>query len=126
LAEIVRPMKMLFSDSARAIREPVDFLHVDGFHTFAAARRDFGDFKTSLRPGAVVLFHDVSNWSFPDLRAYWRLLSLRYRSFRFDHASGLGVILTRGGDKSLGLPDRSSLVDRYRLIRDRIGAECVF
>jgi|GEM_PF-5156101 len=126
LADIVRPMRMLFSESAREIREPVDLLHVDGFHTYAATRRDFADFQRSLKPGAVVLFHDVSNWSFPGLRAYWTLLSLRYRSFRFDHASGLGVVLTRGGDKALGLPDRSNLLDRYRLIRERIGAECVF
>ncbi len=120
LADYIIPTRMQFSQASHEIQESVDLLHVDGYHTFIALRSDFHAFRGHLKPGAVTLFHDVSNWGFPGLKLYWKYLSLRYRSFRFDHASGLGIILTDGGGRSLGLPIRSDLTTRNDVIRDRM------
>jgi hypothetical protein len=98
----------------------VDLLHIDGFHTFRAARADFRLFRDRLSPGAPVLFHDVYNRDFPGLLALWPWLALRYRTFRFQHASGLGILLAPGGDRTLGLPRRRTLTETYAAIRHRL------
>ena len=120
LEEYVVPMRMFFSEAAGSIDGPVDLLHVDGLHTFRAASDDFRLFRDRLTPGAVVLLHDVYNNEFPGLRVLWKLLSWHYRSYRLNHSSGLGLILARGGDRSLGLPCGLHVHERIRVIRRRI------
>jgi Methyltransferase domain len=120
LRAYVNPLRMRFNEAVAGIKDQVDLLHVDGFHTYSAAREDFGLFRRQLTPGALVLFHDVYNWGFPSLRLYWHLMSLRYRSYRVKHSSGLGIVLNRGGDKTLGLGKGTSLINQYRQIRSRI------
>ncbi len=116
----VVPLRMRFEEAARRIDGHVDLLHVNGFHTFRAARADFLLFRDRLSPGAPVLFHDVYNRDFPGLLMLWPWLALRYRTFRFKHGSGLGLLLARGGDRSLGLPRGRVLTETYRAIRRRI------
>jgi hypothetical protein len=122
LERFVAPMRMTFAQAAGRLSGPIDMLHVDGFHTFGAALGDFRLFRGRLIPGAPVLFHDVFNPDFPGLRLLWRLLGQRYRTYRFPHASGLGVLLTSGGDRNFGLPIRSDLIALYKAVRQRIEA----
>jgi hypothetical protein len=91
LEETVYPMKMTFERASKIITPPIDLLHIDGLHTFRSVRRDFKLFRGHLKPGAIVLFHDVYTF-FPQMRLFWALMSRRYSSFLIPYQHGLGVV----------------------------------
>jgi hypothetical protein len=73
-------------------RESIDLLHVDGLHTETAVRHDVTSWLPNVRPGGLILLHDV------DVRhrdfGVWRLwdeLQRRGRSWTFHDGPGLGV-----------------------------------
>ena len=43
---------------------PIDVLHIDADHSYEGVKRDFDIWSMHVRPGGVVLFHDIE--SFPD------------------------------------------------------------
>ena len=43
---------------------PVDILHIDGDHDYESVVRDFASWQGHLRPGGILLMHDLD--SFPD------------------------------------------------------------
>lgn len=52
----------------------VDFLFIDGDHSYEAVRRDFELYEPLVRPGGLVAFHDVSIRTTPDTigtAAFW-------------------------------------------------------
>jgi predicted O-methyltransferase YrrM len=52
--------------------EALDFLLVDGDHTYDGVRRDFADYGPLVRPGGLIAFHDIAQPG--DLRAGGALL----------------------------------------------------
>jgi predicted O-methyltransferase YrrM len=40
--------------------EPLDFLFIDGDHTYAGVRQDFETYSPLVRPGGLVGFHDIA------------------------------------------------------------------
>jgi GT2 family glycosyltransferase len=75
--------------------ESIDFMHIDGFHTYDAVKHDFEAWRPKLAKNAVVLFHDTAEvqknfgvWKF------WEELEERYQDhhFLFLHSHGLGVL----------------------------------
>lgn len=40
--------------------KPVDFLFIDGDHTYNAVRQDFQNYLDLVRPGGVIAFHDIA------------------------------------------------------------------
>jgi hypothetical protein len=82
-----------FDDALRQF-EPgsIDLLHIDGLHTEAAVRHDVDSWLPKLRPGGILLLHDV------DVRTkefgvwkVWNELQARGRSWTFHDGPGLGV-----------------------------------
>jgi hypothetical protein len=70
----------------------VDLLHIDGHHTEMAARHDVESWLPTLRPGGILLMHDVTMrgrgfgvWK------VWADLQQRGRSWMFERPPGLGV-----------------------------------
>lgn len=71
----------------------VDFLHVDGFHTYDAVKHDFETWLGKLSERSVVIFHNTNcrNPGFGVWR-FWEEISRRYPSFEFLHGNGLGLV----------------------------------
>ena len=81
-------------DEALGQFEPgsIDVLHIDGLHTEAAVRHDVDSWLPKLRPGGILLLHDV------DVRTkefgvwkVWDELQTRGRAWTFHDGPGLGV-----------------------------------
>lgn len=99
-----RLLRMTFDEALAQFPDAsVDLLHIDGLHTYDAVKHDFESWLPKLRPGSVVLFHDIAEHR--DDFGVWKLweeLADRYEHFAFDHGHGLGVIRLPGGP---ALPD---------------------
>ena len=72
--------------------ESIDILHIDGLHTETAVRHDIASWLPKVRPGGVLLLHDV------DVRGrdfgvwkIWAELQGRGRSWTFHDGPGLGL-----------------------------------
>ena len=82
-----------FDDAlTRFANEEIDILHIDGLHTEAAVRHDVESWLPKLRPGGILLLHDVSvrRRDFGVWKV-WEELRPRGRSWTFADGPGLGV-----------------------------------
>ncbi len=70
----------------------IDLLHIDGHHTEAAARHDVDAWLPKLRPGGILLMHDVAVRA-RDFGVWkvWEELVARRDAFAFSTPPGLGV-----------------------------------
>lgn len=94
-------LKMYFDEALPQFApDSIDLLHIDGLHTYEAVRHDFESWIPRVRPGGIVLFHDVmarlgdyGAWRyFEELEREWP------ETFRFKHGYGLGVLRKPGGE----------------------------
>ena len=72
--------------------ESIGLLHLDGLHTETAVRHDADSWLPKVRPGGLVLLHDV-NVRHRDFGVWkiWSELQERGRFWTFDDGPGLGV-----------------------------------
>ncbi|MDP9171002.1 MAG: class I SAM-dependent methyltransferase, partial [Acidobacteriota bacterium] len=43
----------------------IDYLHIDGDHSYEGSRQDFFDYKPLVAPGGIVTFHDTNGFQLP-------------------------------------------------------------
>ena len=97
-------MRMYFEEAKNHFdSETVDLIHIDGLHTYDAARQDYEAWYPKLKKGGVMLFHDIT--ARRDDFGVWRLWSELEANddvdtFHFKHGYGLGVVRKRGVELS--------------------------
>lgn len=95
-------LKMLFNDALQHFgEESIDLLHIDGLHTYEAVQEDFTNWYPRVRPGGIVLFHDVMARikDFGAWKYFEELEASHPETFKFNHGFGLGVLRKPGGER---------------------------
>lgn len=84
----------LFADSS------IDILHIDGLHTYEAVKHDFETWLPKVKPGGIILFHDICEIhnGFSAYKVWEEIVPLTEESYRFTHSHGLGVWRKPGGE----------------------------
>ena len=115
----------------------IDLLHLDGLHTEEAVRHDIETWLPKLRPGGILLMHDISvrDRGFGVWKV-WEQLQHRGRAYAFTGGPGLGVWEKPPARDaveplaSLFAPDASSTAEvaeyysrRARELQERIAAQ---
>jgi hypothetical protein len=91
-------LRMLFEEAIVGFAdESIDLLHIDGYHTYDAVRGDFERWYPKVKPGGIVLFHDIAA-RLLDFGAwrFWNELMGSHETFWFKHGFGLGVLRKPG------------------------------
>ncbi len=75
----------------------ISILHIDGFHSYDAAKEDFESWRDKLEENAVVFFHDIAPSSGYGSAKYWEDIREHYPHFEFlEHSFGLGILFPKG------------------------------
>ena len=71
----------------------IDFLHIDGYHTYDVVKSDFTNWLPKCTKDGLILFHDVNEFR-DDFGVYklFNELKQSYSHFMSPHAHGLGII----------------------------------
>lgn len=85
----------------------LDFLFIDGDHTFAGVQQDFESYRSLVRPGGLIAFHDIAPPNAGsaavddpgDVPAFWQSLKGRYETEELvlpggPGAFGIGLVRT--------------------------------
>jgi hypothetical protein len=95
-------MRMTFDEALPYFSDgSIDILHIDGHHTYDSVRSDFESWIRKVRPGGILLLHDIcirtagfGVWRF------WEELRASFPHFAFAHSAGLGVVVKPGAERT--------------------------
>jgi predicted O-methyltransferase YrrM len=85
----------------------VDFLFIDGDHTYEGVKQDFETFSSLVVVGGVIALHDVCDHSlsFPDckVRRFWEEIKDKYEWKEFigepNTWGGIGMIIQKAAEE---------------------------
>jgi hypothetical protein len=87
-------LKMSFDEALDQFENSsIDLLHIDGFHSYESAKKDFESWLPKMSSGAIILLHDihVRRDTF-GVYLFWKELKKNYRTIEFVGSHGLGVV----------------------------------
>ncbi len=74
-------------------RNPIDFVFIDGDHTFEGVKADFFNYVTMVRPDGIIALHDIlPRHDLPEIQVdrFWQQLKKSYRVRELIGAEGSG------------------------------------
>lgn len=92
--------RQYFDDAAADFDDAsIDIMHIDGLHTYDAVRHDFETWLPKVKPGGIILLHDVNEFreTFGAYRLWDEIALLSDETHLFRHSHGLGVWRKPGG-----------------------------
>lgn len=77
--------------------EQIDFLFIDGDHTYTGVRLDYEKYGPMVRPGGIIAFHDIGENEEGGVFNFWNEIKHKhsqYKEFLFDQnkEKGIGVL----------------------------------
>jgi len=68
-----------------------DMLHIDADHTYNGVRLDYVNYCNLVKPGGIIVFHDVGH--IPDVTRFWNEITANnnYKHQTIFHESGCGI-----------------------------------
>jgi len=75
--------------------QPVDFLFIDGDHSYEGVKSDFQTYKKLVKDGGLVAFHDILNEDWPGVGKFWREIKSKYENIEIIDSPeriGIGVL----------------------------------
>ena len=78
-----------FRDVSKKWTRKIDILHIDWAHTYTMVKQHYTNWIRYLKPGGIVLIHDVTAYP-EEVGRFFEELALP--KFLFPNASGLGVV----------------------------------
>jgi predicted O-methyltransferase YrrM len=97
-------LRMTFDEAIEHFSDDgIDLLHIDGLHTYDAVKHDFDHWYPKVKPGGIILFHDIEA-RMKDYGAwrFWQELTAHHQTFAFKHGYGLGILRKSGGTAAPG------------------------
>jgi cephalosporin hydroxylase len=80
--------------------EMLDFLFIDGDHSYEGVKADYNDYKAFVRPGGLIAFHDIRDCEYHRVRGcfvsdFWNELEGNKREFvaSFGDWGGIGCLI---------------------------------
>jgi len=109
-------VRKYFSDALGQFEDgTVDLIHIDGFHSYEAAKQDFESWLPKLSKNSLVILHDASRTLGYGSAQYCEEIVAKYGGFIFPHSCGLAVVAPKGeiGWEALFDPDSIDAMMRY-------------
>jgi hypothetical protein len=127
-------LRMTFDEALKQVPDKsVDLLHIDGLHTYEAAKQDYSSWLPKMSEKGIILFHDtvVTERDF-GVHRLWRELAPSFPHFNFEHGYGLGILAV-GKDQPEAVTDflqtananASSTRELFSSLGRRVKAEMV-
>lgn len=71
--------------------EKLDFLFIDGDHSYEGVKQDFEMYSPLVKKGGIVGFHDITGVRNTTVGRYWRELKKGYRHKEIEYTKGPGL-----------------------------------
>ncbi len=87
-------LQMEFDSAIEKIKDgSIDILHIDGLHTYTAAKHDYDTWKSKVSDNGVILFHDVHYLKRGfGVHKLWKDLKEKNATLELKHSNGLGIL----------------------------------
>jgi len=82
--------------------DKIDFLYIDGDHTYSGVKQDFEMYSALVRPGGIIAFHDIrTKGNGHEVYKYWNDLkeNFKYSEITQNPSGSMGIGIIRVADE---------------------------